>query len=169
MPTEWDSAEKKLAFANHLINFIATDFPRQKFTKGFYNRLSCVFGMIAHYNLEGFYQAFFTCTAAKVRFLSCLLNWPNYGDPAYTYSDVEAAVQEKLRELGFYEMYRSRLGRETEQAERAVLAHLQAKYEGYISDTQPPSKIETPSTRRPVVSVATLEPVQADSQFSLFG
>jgi hypothetical protein len=105
-PTQWNSAEKKLAFANHLLNFIAADFPRKKFTKDFYNRLSCVFGFMPTTIWRGFCGTFFTCTAGKVRFLSSLLSHPNCGDPAYTYSEVEAAVQQKIRELGFLEMYR---------------------------------------------------------------
>jgi hypothetical protein len=51
-PTQWDTAETKLKFANHLLNFIAADFPEAKFTQQFYNRLSMTFGHIAHY-VEG--------------------------------------------------------------------------------------------------------------------
>jgi hypothetical protein len=50
--TKWSNAEEKTKFANDLMAFIAADFPEKKFKKGFYDRLSHCFGMIAHY-VEG--------------------------------------------------------------------------------------------------------------------
>jgi hypothetical protein len=50
--TKWSNAEEKTKFANDLMAFIAADFPKKKFKKGFYDRLSHCFGMIAHY-VEG--------------------------------------------------------------------------------------------------------------------
>jgi hypothetical protein len=48
-PTQWDGAYEKAKFANTLVRFIADDFPRSSFQKGFYRRLSNTFGHIAHY------------------------------------------------------------------------------------------------------------------------
>ena len=48
-PTKWDTADAKAKFANHLMAFIAADFPESKFTKAFYSRLCQCFGFIAHY------------------------------------------------------------------------------------------------------------------------
>jgi len=47
--TKWSTAEEKAKFANDLMAFIAADFPEKKFKKGFYERISMCFGMIAHY------------------------------------------------------------------------------------------------------------------------
>jgi hypothetical protein len=44
-PTEWSSAADKAWFGNHLLRFIAEDFPPILSTKRFYNHLSMTFGM----------------------------------------------------------------------------------------------------------------------------
>ena len=127
-PTQWDTADKKAAFAQQFFRFVQSDFAKSKFTKAFYQRLSMCFGHIAHYNQGGFFETFFTTTADKVRFLRQTLMAPCYGDPAWTYSDVERGLQTWLRENGVMEKYEQRLAAETEANERAVLARLQAKY-----------------------------------------
>ena len=91
-PTKWSTAEQKATFANQLVAFIAADFPANKFTKALYDRLSHCFGMIAHYSRDGFFDTFFTDLPGKLRFLKCLAQWPCYGSPEYTFSDVEAAT-----------------------------------------------------------------------------
>ena len=77
---------------------------------------------IAHYNRAGFWDEFFTTTADKVRFLEQTLQHPCYGDPAWTYSDVERALQQWLQASGVLERYQQKLAEETEAAERAELA-----------------------------------------------
>lgn len=127
-PTKWDSSDKKATFAKQFIRFVESDFARSKFPKTFYQRLSMTFSMIAHFNQHGFFETFFTTTEGKVRFLRMTLAHPCYGDPAWTYSDVERALQTWLRENDVLARYEARLEEETEAAERAALARLQAKY-----------------------------------------
>ncbi|MGA2620187.1 MAG: hypothetical protein ABSF26_21420 [Thermoguttaceae bacterium] len=127
-PTQWDTAQDKAAFAKQFVRFVQSDFAAKHFTDKFYRRLSNTFGNIAHYNRAGFWDEFFTTTADKVRFLEQTLQNPCYGDPAWTYSDVERALQAWLRADGTLERYRQRLAEETEAGERAELARLQAKY-----------------------------------------
>lgn len=127
-PTKWDTADKKAIFGKQFIKFVQSDFARSKFPKTFYQRLSMTFGHIAHFNQGGFFETFFTTTEGKVRFLSMTLAHPCYGDPAWTYSDVERALQTWLREHDVLARYEARLTEETEADERAVLARLQAKY-----------------------------------------
>ena len=67
--TQWDSADRKAAFAKQFIRFVQSDFAKSKFPKAFYVRLSMTFGHIAHYNQGGFFETFFTTTQDKVRFL----------------------------------------------------------------------------------------------------
>lgn len=86
------------------------------------------FSMIAHFNQHGFFETFFTTTEGKVRFLRMTLAHPCYGDPAWTYSDVERAFHGWLRENDVLAQYENRLAAETEANERAVLARLRAKY-----------------------------------------
>jgi hypothetical protein len=63
-----------------------------------------------------------------VRFLEQTVQHPCYGDSAWTYSDVERALQAWLQADGTLDRYRQRLADETEAAERAELARLQQKY-----------------------------------------
>jgi hypothetical protein len=86
------------------------------------------FGHIAHYNRAGFWSEFFTTAADKVRFIEQTVQHPCYGDPAWTYSDVERALQAWLKAEGTLDQYRRKLAEETEAAERAQLARLQKKY-----------------------------------------
>ena len=127
-PTQWDTAQDKAAFAKQFVRFLQSDFAAKHFTDKFYRRLSNTFGHIAHYNRGGFWDTFFTTTADKVRFLERTLQHPCYGDPAWTYSDVERALQGWLQVDGTLDRYRQRLAEETEAAERAELVRLQRKY-----------------------------------------
>lgn len=127
-PTKWDTADDKVAFAKQFVRFVQSDFAAKHFTERFYRRLSNTFGHIAHYNRGGFWDTFFTSTADKVQFLEQTLQHPCYGDPAWTYSDVERALQKWLQADGALERYRHRLSEEIEAAERAELARLQRKY-----------------------------------------
>ena len=127
-PTQWDSAEDKAKFANALMKFIAHEFPRQSFTKPFYRRLSSTFGHIAHHNLGGFYTVFFERDADKVVFLEQTLNWPHFGDPTFTFCDVERAVKRRLRAARVIDTFRLLEADATRRRELGTLARLQEKY-----------------------------------------
>ena len=129
-PTRWDSAEEKARFARQFIRFVKSDFAERDFSNAFYRRLALSFGHIAHFNRQGFYQEFFTATRGKVRFLRMTLAHSGWGDPGFTYSDVERALQSWLHQNGVLGRYERRLAAEQEAAERAELARLQAKYAG---------------------------------------
>jgi hypothetical protein len=167
-PTKFSTAEQKAVFANQLLAFIAAGFPEKKFTKAFYERLCNCFQFIAHVNRNGFVETFFTCTADKLRFIKALANAPCYGDPAYTFSDVERAIGEVVRLMGWVSVYQTKLAQENETIERTLLASLQAKYEGSATTALPPAPSEAIFERRPAVSAPVLWQ-QAEVQFSLFG
>ena len=67
--TEWATVADKEKFEKQFKRFVLSDFKRSLFTKAFYNRLSNCFGHIAHYDINGFYDTFFTCLTDKIRFL----------------------------------------------------------------------------------------------------
>jgi hypothetical protein len=96
--TEWDSVEDKEKFAKHFKRFVQSDFKRGLFYRWFYNRLHMTFGFIAHYNLDGFYTTYFEDAEGKNEFLRLCRAHPCYGDPAFTYSDVERDLQNWLEE-----------------------------------------------------------------------
>ena len=128
-PTKWDDGQTKANFARQFVKFVESDFDQRLFSQAFYRRLSMTFGHIAHFNRQGFFETFFTTTADKVRFLRMTLAHPCFGDPAFTYSDVERALQSWLRETEILAKYEQRFADEMEAGERAELARLKAKYE----------------------------------------
>jgi hypothetical protein len=129
-PTKWGSAADKALFANKLARFIASDFPPSLFTHKFYSRLSNCFGMIAHYSREGFISEFFETLSGKINFLDEVMSYPCYGDPAFTYGDVETVFVLRLRASGILAFYRALQAAEIEAQECRLLAALRAKYDG---------------------------------------
>ncbi|MBI0536975.1 hypothetical protein D9599_15500 [Roseomonas sp. KE2513] len=139
--TKFDDGAAKAAFGNQLLAFIAEDFLRKRFTLKFYRVLSQRFGMIAHYDVHGFWAEYFTSTADKLRFLEELTAHPCWGDPAFTFSDLERAVIAQLRSAGLVARLRATLARETEAGERALLNRLQARYQ---PDKPPVAELSRP-------------------------
>ena len=142
--TQWSTAEDKAKFANALMKFIAHEFPRPAFSKALYQRLSNTFGHIAHYNRDGYYSVFFERDADKVVLLDQTLRWRCCGDPTYTFSDVERAVQRRLRAANVIDVFRMREADATRKRELDTLARLQAKYG---ANREPPSS--SPQTSPP--------------------
>ena len=129
MPTKWNSADDKARFGNQLLAFIAADFLKTKWTNAFYGLLCQHFGFIAHYDQQGFWDEYFHDLPGKLRFLRDLTQHPCYGDPAFTFCDLERVVIGRLRAAGLIERLRTAVDRETEAIERALLRKLLAKYE----------------------------------------
>jgi len=57
--TQWNAAENKAEFGNHLLRLIEARFPENLFTKTLYNRVSMCFQHIAHYVEGGIMQSAF--------------------------------------------------------------------------------------------------------------
>jgi hypothetical protein len=134
--TKWESADRKVAFVRQFIRFVQSDFAKSRFPKTFYQRLSMTFGHIAHFNRHGFFDTFFSTTEGNLRFLRVTLAHPCYGDPAFTYSDVERALQRWLIQNGILAKYEQLLAEEVEAGERRELARLKAKYEvSHVGDS----------------------------------
>jgi hypothetical protein len=147
--TEWETAEGKADFGNKLCKFIAADFKQTLFTKALYGRLSNCFGHIAHYNIHGFFETFFQNLTGKIEFLELSVQWPCYGDPAFTFSDLERAVIARLCKSSLLESYRALRAVEIERAERMTLARLKTQYEGAAaaSPSDHPVILATPVPR----------------------
>jgi hypothetical protein len=125
--TKWDTAADKAWFANALCKFIVADFAWTLWTKRLYRRLSLCFGHIAHSSDAEFWEVFSTDTQGKLDFLDETMRYPCYGDPTYTYCDVERAIQARLQRSGIMPAYQALRLAEIEAAERAALARLRAK------------------------------------------
>jgi hypothetical protein len=136
--TKFDTAEDKIKFGNHLLRFIAEDFPRALWTKAFYNRLSMIFSNIAHYDSNGFWDTWFTTTTDQIQFLQNIVRHPCWGDPAFTYSDVEKVVRSCVKRSGIIAWKHRILADESKKKDVAELARLKAIYE---PDTAPLSDV----------------------------
>lgn len=128
VPTEWSNATEKADFGNTLLHFLDLGCPRELFRKKFYTRLSMTFGNIALYNLEGFYDTWFTRNPQRHAFVQKLLRWPCHGDPKCTFSDVEHAVQRLMRERNYLGRFELEAAEELRTTEMKDLERLEAKY-----------------------------------------
>lgn len=91
--TKWNTVEDKIKFANQFVKFVESDYSPTQFPKWFYTCLSMCFGMIAHYNWGTFFDYYFDDEQGETEFREQVINYPCYGDPAYTYSDIEQQIQ----------------------------------------------------------------------------
>lgn len=96
--TQFSTAEDKQKFENQFKKFVSNGFRKSHFPKWFYERLSMCFGNIAHYNQSGFYSTYFEDSEGFTQFIDNCVDYGCYGDPAYTYSDVEKVLKSWLIE-----------------------------------------------------------------------
>lgn len=165
VPTQFSTAADKASFGNALLHFLDADCSRELFIKKLYNRLSMTFGHIAHCDIEGFYSTWFTRDRHRLGFIQKLLRWPCHGDPKFTFSDVEQAIQRVVRERNYLARYELRAAEALRAAEMTELRRLEAKYRvppGTESATPPP---ETMTGETPAVDGA---PPASLIQMSLF-
>ena len=100
--TKWNTAEDKARLANKLTKFILNGFQQASFTKEMYKRLSMMFGHIAEYDMQNFYHVWFKDDAACLRWAENAIRGGVLGfvavNPAWTWSDVEKAIQKWIIE-----------------------------------------------------------------------
>ena len=129
-PTKWATAEEKAKIANKLTCFVLGGFQQASLTGVMYQRLSNMFGHIAHCDINGFYSTWF----ADIK--SCR-DWAEHitgswlsgiGDPRFTWSDVETALIQWIKDNEIAEQLDELYRLDTEQKERTLLNALQHKY-----------------------------------------
>ena len=111
------------------MRFIAEDFPKTLWTKVFYRRLSMIFSNIAHYNEHGFWETWFETTADQIDFLQNIAHYPCWGDPAFTYSDVETIIGKRVKNCGVIAWKQKLLVEDRKKKDLAQLARLKEIYE----------------------------------------
>lgn len=165
VPTQFSSGADKANFGNTLLHFLDSDCARELFTKKFYNRLSMTFGHIAHCDIEGFYSTWFTTGAHRLGFVRKTLRWPCHGDPKFTFSDVEHAIQRVAVQRNYLARYELRAAEALCTAEMSELQRLEAKYR-----VPPAIESETPQLDAMARETTEVEVVSATSsiQMSLF-
>lgn len=96
--TKFNTAEEKAKWANDLMAFVESGFKPSKWTKALYQRLSKCFMHIAHYDMGGFWDVWFSTPHNQWRWITHIMRGPYYGDPQFTFSDVEKAIASYLTE-----------------------------------------------------------------------
>jgi hypothetical protein len=143
-PTKFSTAADKAEFGNTLLRFIESEWAPALFTKSFYNRLSMCFGHIAHYNRTQFYEEWFSSITAQVRFLKHTLRFPCYGDPEYTFSDVERAIQREIVNRNYPARYELRLAEDQQATDLVLLRKLECKYRTPVAEHEQEARVTTP-------------------------
>jgi hypothetical protein len=128
--TKWATAEDKAKIANKLTRFILGGFEQTAFTKAMYQRLSNMFGHIAHYNLHGFYEVWFADIKACRNWAEHITNsWlAGIGDPQFTWSDFEQVLIQWMKDNRIAEQLNEMYRLDVEQNELKLLQTLQRKY-----------------------------------------
>jgi len=161
MPTKFSTAQDKAEFGNAFLHFIESEWARTAFSKSFYHRLSMCFSHIAHYDASGFYETWFTSDADRLRFLRHTLAWPCWGDPEYTFCDVERAIQHEIRKRNYLARYELRAAEAARSSEMEILKRLEAKYRpGLIQAPSEDTVRQAPPASTQEVAIKTL-PLQA--------
>ena len=164
-PTKFSSAADKADFGNALLNFLDAGCPQELFSTKLYHRLSMSFGHIAHYDRSGFYDTWFTQARHRAAFVEKTLRWPCHGDPEFTFSDVEYAIQHVMRKRNYLARLELKAAEALRAAELRDLERLEAKYR-----TQKPA--ESADTASETMSGTQPDSAPSSSavpvQFSLF-
>jgi hypothetical protein len=152
--TKFSTAADKAEFGNTLLRFIESEWAPALFTESFYNRLSMCFVHIARYNRTQFYEEWFSSLTAQVRFLKHTLRFPCYGDPEYTFSDVERAIQREISNRNYLARYELSLGEEQQATDLALLRQLESKYRTPVEEpVQELQRAVPPVDQTPVTPV----------------
>lgn len=126
--TKWDTAEEKARWANTLAAWIVGGFPDSGWGPKLYDQLCNLFSHIAHFNRHEFHATWFSTPESRAEWVDHVLRQRCFGDPAYTWSDVEKAFQTWLRSHIVAAQIRADAVASTEARERAQLAALLKKY-----------------------------------------
>lgn len=127
--TQFDSAENKAKWANAMATWIEAGFPAQRWTHNLYHHLyQHMYGHIAHYDSAGFFAVWFSDRGRQLQWLQHATQGAIYGDPAYTWSDVEHVLRDWIIQTKQVARFTKIVNEQVEEEERAQLAYLKAKY-----------------------------------------
>ena len=156
LPTKWSTADEKAAFGNNFLHFMLTGFLAGQFTEKLYTRLSMCFGYIACFDRNGFAETWFDSPESIASFVNHLMQWPCHGDPGFTFSDVERAIQREAVRLNLVAKVNEAAASSTRQRELALLDVLENKYRQGTVIPMPrqakPAEREDPAEQLPLIA-----------------
>ena len=161
LPTKFSSADDKAAFGNALLHFLEMNCKRELFTNSLYDRLSSCYGHIAHCDRETFYETWFDTDQNRLRFIRHTLRgrcWPN---PAFTFSDVERAVQREIESRGYLARYELQATVAEHSREMEILHKLEAKYRSAMPLPAYEERPMAPVSDKSEIRMSMVPPVQA--------
>ena len=121
------------------------------------------FGHIAHGDRPTFCETWFSTDHDRLRFLKRTLKWPCWGDPEYTFSDVERAIQQEVRKRNYLAHYQLRVAEAERAIEMETLRRLEAKYRAPASRTDDAGTMSADvAASEPMSPVIERTPVQAN-------
>lgn len=93
-PSIWGTPSQKAEFVNWILRFISEGCPKERFYKTKYNKLCQMFGFIAEYDRNGFYERWCSTPENRIDFVRHILEAPLY--PHSPKVDVEEAIQRSI-------------------------------------------------------------------------
>ena len=91
--TPHSTPEEKAHFCDNFVRFVLRGFDRKLFKSKFYHRLSLIFGHIAHFNENSFWDVWFSTPEKQRHFVQHVHEWIAMGDPHFCWSDVERELK----------------------------------------------------------------------------
>ena len=89
-----------------------------------------------------------------MRFLKHTLRFPCYGDPEYTFSDVERAIQLEIVNRNYLARFELRLAEEQQASDLALLRQLESKYSTPLGERDQELQLAvTPVDQTPITAV----------------
>jgi hypothetical protein len=79
-----------------------------------------------------------------VRFLKHTLRFPCYGDPEYTFSDVERAIQREIVNRNYLARYELRLAEARQATDLALLGQLESRYRTPVAERDQETQLAAP-------------------------
>ena len=127
--TKWDGPEEKMKCYNWLKKFMLAGCPKKMWRKGAYNWLYLhLFGHIAHYNMYGFWETWFEREHTCHKWVDDIARRDCYGDPTWTWSDVEVAIKNWLKNGNLERVHaaiRGQFLKEMARAEQAKITQVE--------------------------------------------
>ena len=71
-----------------------------------------------------------------MRFLKHTLRFPCYGDPEYTFSDVERAIRREIANRNYLARYELRMAEEQQATDLELLRQLESKYRAPVEERE---------------------------------